>query len=89
MKHDTHSEATARDALHDVARFAATRATIARAQAVALADGRLAWAALAGHTLDSIRLGVTAAGRELAPLALRGVDVHRIAAEVRGERRRA
>ena len=87
MIHDTHNEATAREALRDVARFAASRATIARHQALATTEGRPAWASLAGHTLSSIRLGVTAAGRELAALAARGVDVHRIAAEVAAERR--
>ena len=89
MAHDSHHEATAREALRDLTLFSATRARIAREQATARADGRDAWARLAGHTLDSIRLGVTAAGRELATLAARGVDVHRIAREVRGERRRA
>jgi hypothetical protein len=86
---DTHDEATAREALRDVARLAAARAFIARQRAAAEAEGREAWARLAGHTLDSIGHGAQAAGREVARMAVRGVDVHRIAREVAAERRGA
>ena len=86
---DSHDDATAREALRDVARFAEYRRFIADHQATAEAEGRWAWARLAGHTLDSIRLGVTAAGSLLSNLATHGVDVHRIAREVLAERKGA
>lgn len=82
----THHQAQAREALRDLARFAAARARIAQAQAQAIAEGRDAWARLAGHTLDAIAAGAEAAGRCVARLAVAGVDVHRIARDVRRER---
>lgn len=82
----THHQAVAREALRDIATFDVAHARLTRAQAEAWADGRLSWAILTGHTLNALAEGSQAASREVARMAVAGVDVHAIMAEVAAER---
>lgn len=87
MEHvDTLPEAQAREILTDLQGWARHRATFARQRANAEAEGRDWAVGSIDAALVSLRHAVETEGRMLADLARQGVDVARIAREVREQR---